>query len=63
MTEEIMQKLFTKHFTTKKSGHGLGLANCKNIIEQHDGELVVESVFGKGSTFHITLPRTKNKTE
>ena len=63
MTEEVLQKLFTKHFTTKKSGHGLGLANCKNIIEQHNGKLEVESVYGKGSTFHITLPRTKHKSE
>ncbi len=63
MTEETLQKIFTKHFTTKKSGHGLGLANCKNIIEQHNGKLEVESVYGKGTTFHITLPRTKHKSE
>ncbi len=63
MTEEVLQKLFTKHFTTKKSGHGLGLANCKNIIEQHHGKLEVESVLGKGTTFHITLPRKKQTSE
>lgn len=59
MTEETLQKIFTKHYTTKKSGHGLGLANCKNIIEQHNGTLKAESVYGKGTTFHITLPLTK----
>ena len=63
MTNEVLEKLFTKHFTTKKSGHGLGLANCKNIIEQHNGKLDVESVSGKGTTFHITLPRTIKKSE
>ncbi len=63
MTEETLQKIFTKHFTTKKSGHGLGLANCKSIIEQHNGKLEVESVFGKGTTFTVTLPRTKLKQE
>ncbi len=63
MTPEILEKLYTKHFTTKKSGHGLGLANCKNIIEQHNGKLVVESILGKGTTFHITLPRTNKNSE
>ncbi len=57
MTEETLNKIFTMHFTTKKSGHGLGLANCKKIIEQHHGELMPTSVYGKGTTFTVILPR------
>lgn len=37
-------------------GSGLGLAICKGIIEQHDGRIWVDSVFGKGSQFTFTLP-------
>jgi GGDEF domain-containing protein len=40
----------------KTGGTGLGLAICKGIIEQHNGKIWVDSVFGKGSKFTFTLP-------
>jgi signal transduction histidine kinase/DNA-binding response OmpR family regulator len=42
--------------TRKAGGTGLGLVICKGIIEQHNGQMSVESTLGEGSTFYFTLP-------
>nr|WP_058006504.1 ATP-binding protein [Heyndrickxia oleronia] len=56
ISKEMLHKIGTPFFTTKKSGNGLGLMICKNIIEEHTGSLTVESVLNKGTTFIIRLP-------
>lgn len=47
------RRLVTK---TQYEGSGIGLSICKTIIEQHNGDISVESKPGQGSTFFVTLP-------
>jgi len=49
-------KIFEQGFTTKKQGHGLGLANCKRIIENHFGIIEIDSIPNEHTTFTISLP-------
>ncbi|MDX2495466.1 MAG: ATP-binding protein, partial [Desulfuromusa sp.] len=52
----IEDKLFKPFETTKKHGFGIGLYQCKQIIQSHGGEIEVESLDGKGTTFTMLLP-------
>ncbi|MDY0092621.1 MAG: ATP-binding protein [Candidatus Vecturithrix sp.] len=56
MSPEELPKIFDPFFSTKKQGTGLGLAIAHTIVEQHSGEITVESTEGKGSTFRIRFP-------
>lgn len=52
----IEEKLFKPFQTTKKKGLGIGLYQCKSIVEAHSGKLIVESKEGKGTDFIVYLP-------
>lgn len=53
---EDLKYVFDPFFTTKKSGAGLGLSIVKNIINNHNGAISVESKLDKGTTVLIEIP-------
>lgn len=62
MSNDTCRRVFDKYYhmdvdmATECGGLGLGLAISKHIIDMHQGKIWVESVLGKGSSFHIRIP-------
>jgi len=56
ITRKNLEKIFEPGFTTKTSGHGLGLVNCKRIIENHQGKIEINSIPNQQTIFRIVLP-------
>ena len=54
ISNKDLDKVFEPLFTTKQKGTGLGLASCKNIIDQHQGKIFVKN---NPTTFTIKLPK------
>lgn len=54
--DHIFSRFYQVNNSAKKSGLGLGLYLCHQIISQHHGKIWLESEIGKGSTFWIKLP-------
>ena len=60
ITETNLEKIFHRYeqneVSDKSTGTGLGLYICRKLIELHDGSITVESKYGKGSIFTVSIP-------
>jgi PAS domain S-box-containing protein len=63
MSPEVMDKIFNPYFTTKTTGHGLGLATVHSIIRRHGGHITVQSTVGTGTTFTFYLPAAEQDAQ
>lgn len=67
--EKNIEKMLQKHSrfstpgTLNETGSGLGLILIKEFIAKHNGELYIQSSYGKGSTFSVSIPNQNNKSK
>ena len=60
---ESIESIFEPFCTTKQYGTGLGLVNCKNIIQSHGGTISVSNNKDNGVTFTIRIPKDNSNIQ
>lgn len=63
MSQEIQDNIFDPFITTKSIGTGLGLYLVREIVQNHGGEIVIQSKEGEGASVRVVLPPKQEATE
>jgi signal transduction histidine kinase len=56
MPQEVVDKVFVPFYTTKIGGTGLGMVFVRQIVDEHRGDITLDSKLGRGTTVTIKLP-------
>jgi signal transduction histidine kinase len=55
--KDVLASVFDAFFTTKEAGTGLGLSIVRKIVDQHRGEVRIDTERGKGTRVVVSIPR------
>ena len=61
MPANVVARIFDPYYTTKSSGHGLGLSITYSIMQKHNGHIAVRSQQDAGTTFDLYLPAVRQQ--
>jgi two-component system, NtrC family, nitrogen regulation sensor histidine kinase NtrY len=61
ISPELLDKIFIPFFSTKKTGSGIGLSLCKQIMLLHKGNIKVQSREGEGAVFTLSFPELQEQ--
>jgi signal transduction histidine kinase len=61
VSDEVLAQIFEPLFSTKNFGVGLGLPTVKHIVEQHGGDIEVETEVSRGTSFVLWIPRSRQE--
>ncbi len=59
---EVLANVFDPFFTTKEAGTGLGLSIVRKIVDQHGGDIRIETERGAGTRVHVLIPAGRGHT-
>jgi signal transduction histidine kinase len=62
ISPEQLSRIFELYYTTKETGSGIGLSMVYRTVQLHDGDIEVESVPGRGTTFRVTFQQARRTT-